>query len=192
MKKQKTVIMLENIKENMLGEKHESLLDENKMLRELLKSALDENKKFCEDLELKQKEVDSYKKMNIEGKEEYGNLRKLYDGAKAERNEYFRMYSELLNENKDLKKSYENFVKAKNAQYLRKRKTSSQKDVDALNLKLEKAYWYSILAFSFLNNSAMPFRLGSVNSKVTRNAFSSSSTMPVTVSKTSFLPSCKE
>ena len=49
------------------------------------------------------------------------------------------MYSELLNENKDLKKSYENFVKAKNAQYLRKRKTSSQKDVDALNLKLEKA-----------------------------------------------------
>ena len=30
MKKQKTVIMLENIKENMLGEKHESLLDENK------------------------------------------------------------------------------------------------------------------------------------------------------------------
>lgn len=139
MKKQKTVIMLENIKENMLGEKHESLLDENKMLRELLKSALDENKKFCEDLELKQKEVDSYKKMNIEGKEEYGNLRKLYDGAKAERNEYFRMYSELLNENKDLKKSYENFVKAKNAQYLRKRKTSSQKDVDALNLKLEKA-----------------------------------------------------
>ena len=131
--------MLENIKENMLGEKHESLLDENKMLRELLKSALDENKKFCEDLELKQKEVDSYKKMNIEGKEEYGNLRKLYDGAKAERNEYFRMYSELLNENKDLKKSYENFVKAKNAQYLRKRKTSSQKDVDALNLKLEKA-----------------------------------------------------
>lgn len=78
-------------------------------------------------------------KMNIEGKEEYGNLRKLYDGAKAERNEYFRMYSELLNENKDLKKSYENFVKAKNAQYLRKRKTSSQKDVDALNLKLEKA-----------------------------------------------------
>lgn len=46
MKKQKTVIMLENIKENMLGEKHESLLDENKMLRELLKSALDENKKF--------------------------------------------------------------------------------------------------------------------------------------------------
>lgn len=122
MKKQKTVIMLENIKENMLGEKHESLLDENKMLRELLKSALDENKKFCEDLELKQKEVDSYKKMNIEGKEEYGNLRKLYDGAKAERNEYFRMYSELLNENKDLKKSYENFVKAKNAQYLRKRK----------------------------------------------------------------------
>ncbi|MCS2918039.1 hypothetical protein NXW71_07530 [Parabacteroides merdae] len=47
MKKQKTVIMLENIKENMLGEKHESLLDENKMLRELLKSALDENKKFC-------------------------------------------------------------------------------------------------------------------------------------------------
>lgn len=139
MKKQKTVIMLEDIKENMLGEKHESLLDENKMLRELLKSALDENKKFCEDLELKQKEVDSYKKMNIEGKEEYGNLRKLYDGAKAERNEYFRMYSELLNENKDLKKSYENFVKAKNAQYLRKRKTSSQKDVDALNLKLEKA-----------------------------------------------------
>ena len=128
MKKQKTVIMLEDIKENMLGEKHESLLDENKMLRELLKSALDENKKFCEDLEL-----------NIEGKEEYGNLRKLYDGAKAERNEYFRMYSELLNENKDLKKSYENFVKAKNAQYLRKRKTSSQKDVDALNLKLEKA-----------------------------------------------------
>ena len=84
--------MLEDIKENMLGEKHESLLDENKMLRELLKSALDENKKFCEDLELKQKEVDSYKKMNIEGKEEYGNLRKLYDGAKAERNEYFRMY----------------------------------------------------------------------------------------------------
>ena len=70
MKKQKTVIMLEDIKENMLGEKHESLLDENKMLRELLKSALDENKKFCEDLELKQKEVDSYKKMNIEGKEE--------------------------------------------------------------------------------------------------------------------------
>ena len=139
MKKQKTVIMLEDIKENMLGEKHESLLDENKMLRELLKSALDENKKFCEDLELKQKEVDSYKKMNIEGKEEYGNLRKLYDGAKAERNEYFRMYSELLNENKDLKKSYENFVKAKNAQYLRKRKTSSQKDVDTLNLKLEKA-----------------------------------------------------
>lgn len=68
MKKQKTVIMLEDIKENMLGEKHESLLDENKMLRELLKSALDENKKFCEDLELKQKEVDSYKKMNIEGK----------------------------------------------------------------------------------------------------------------------------
>ena len=62
--------MLEDIKENMLGEKHESLLDENKMLRELLKSALDENKKFCEDLELKQKEVDSYKKMNIEGKEE--------------------------------------------------------------------------------------------------------------------------
>lgn len=60
--------------------------------------------------------------MNIEGKEEYGNLRKLYDGAKAERNEYFRMYSELLNENKDLKKSYENFVKAKNAQYLRKEK----------------------------------------------------------------------
>ena len=49
------------------------------------------------------------------------------------------MYSELLNENKDLKKSYENFVKAKNAQYLRKRKTSSQKDVDTLNLKLEKA-----------------------------------------------------
>ena len=137
MKKQKTVIMLENIKENMLGEKHESLLDENKMLRELLKSALDENKKFCEDLELKQKEVDSYKKMNIEGKEEYGNLRKLYDGAKAERNEYFRMYSELLNENKDLKKSYENFVKAKNAQYLRKRKTSSQKDVDALNLNTD-------------------------------------------------------
>ena len=40
MKKQKTVIMLEDIKENMLGEKHESLLDENKMLRELLKSAL--------------------------------------------------------------------------------------------------------------------------------------------------------
>ena len=36
MKKQKTVIMLEDIKENMLGEKHESLLDENKMLRELL------------------------------------------------------------------------------------------------------------------------------------------------------------
>ena len=63
-------IMLEDIKENMLGEKHESLLDENKMLRELLKSALDENKKFCEDLELKQKEVDSYKKMNIEGYEE--------------------------------------------------------------------------------------------------------------------------
>ena len=31
MKKQKTVIMLEDIKENMLGEKHESLLDENKM-----------------------------------------------------------------------------------------------------------------------------------------------------------------
>ena len=27
MKKQKTVIMLEDIKENMLGEKHESLLD---------------------------------------------------------------------------------------------------------------------------------------------------------------------
>ena len=27
MKKQKTVIMLENIKENMLGEKHESLLE---------------------------------------------------------------------------------------------------------------------------------------------------------------------
>ena len=52
MKKQKTVIMLENIKENMLGEKHESLLDENKILRDLLKSALDENKKFCEDLEL--------------------------------------------------------------------------------------------------------------------------------------------
>lgn len=49
--------------------------------------------------------------MNIEGKEEYGNLRKLYDGAKAERNEYFRMYSELLNENKDLKKSYENLWK---------------------------------------------------------------------------------
>ena len=46
----------------MLGEKHESLLDENKMLRELLKSALDENKKFCEDLELKQKEVDFTKK----------------------------------------------------------------------------------------------------------------------------------
>ena len=43
--------------------------------------------------------MDSYKKMNIEGKDEYGNLRKLYDGAKAERNEYFRMYSELLNEN---------------------------------------------------------------------------------------------
>lgn len=140
MKKQKTVIMLEDIKENMLGEKHESLLDENKMLRELLKSALDENKKFCEDLELKQKEVDSYKKMNIEGKEEYGNLRKLYDGAKAERNEYFRMYSELLNENKDLKKSYENFVKAKNAQYLRKRKTSSQKDVDTLNLKQGRVF----------------------------------------------------
>ena len=39
MKKQKTVIMLENIKENMLGAMHESLLDENKMLRELLKSA---------------------------------------------------------------------------------------------------------------------------------------------------------
>jgi len=144
MKKQKTVIMLENIKENMLGEKHESLLDENKMLRKLLKSALDENKKFCEDLELKQKEVDSYKKMNIEGKEEYGNLRKLYDGAKAERNEYFRMYSELLNENKDLKKSYENFVKAKNAQYLRKRKTSSQKDVDTLNLKLEQGRVFPI------------------------------------------------
>ena len=147
MKKQKTVIMLENIKENMLGEKHESLLDENKMLRELLKSALDENKKFCEDLELKQKEVDSYKKMNIEGKEEYGNLRKLYDGAKAERNEYFRMYSELLNENKDLKKSYENFVKAKNAQYLRKRKTSSQKDVDALNLKRVFPIWKQRTSF---------------------------------------------
>ena len=29
MKKQKTVIMLENIKENMLGEKHESLLDDD-------------------------------------------------------------------------------------------------------------------------------------------------------------------
>lgn len=68
MKKQKTVIMLEDIKENMLGEKHESLLDENKMLRELLKSALDENKKFCEDLELKQKEVDSYKKWILKGK----------------------------------------------------------------------------------------------------------------------------
>lgn len=122
MKKQKTVIMLENIKENMLGEKHESLLDENKMLRELLKSALDENKKFCEDLELKQKEVDSYKKMNIEGKEEYGNLRKLYDGAKAERNEYFRMYSELLNENKDLKKSYENFVKAEKRSIFKEKK----------------------------------------------------------------------
>ena len=53
MKKQKTVIMLENIKENMLGEKHESLLDENKMLRELLKSALDENKKFCEESGIK-------------------------------------------------------------------------------------------------------------------------------------------
>ena len=39
--------MLEDIKENMLGEKHESLLDENKMLRELLKSALDENKKWA-------------------------------------------------------------------------------------------------------------------------------------------------
>ena len=71
-------------KRKYVGRKDESLLDENKMLRELLKSALDENKKFCEDLELKQKEVDSYKKMNIEGKEEYGNLRKLYDGAKAE------------------------------------------------------------------------------------------------------------
>ena len=67
MKKQKTVIMLEDIKENMLGEKHESLLDENKMLRELLKSALDENKKFCEDLELKQKEVDSSLKLTPYG-----------------------------------------------------------------------------------------------------------------------------
>ena len=36
MKKQKTVIMLEDIKENMLGEKHKYLLDENKMFSKLL------------------------------------------------------------------------------------------------------------------------------------------------------------
>lgn len=92
MDKQKTVIMLEYVKNEMLRDKDELALVENKKLREILESMLCENKELRDLLEYKQQEVDSYKKESVERKKQCSSLRKLYEGVKKERNEYYRMY----------------------------------------------------------------------------------------------------
>lgn len=92
MDKQKTVIMLEYVKNEMLRDKDELALVENKKLREMLESVLCENKELRDLLEYKQQEVDSYKKESVERKKQCSSLRKLYEGVKKERNEYYRMY----------------------------------------------------------------------------------------------------
>ena len=92
MDKQKTVIMLKDVKNEMLRDRNELALVENKKLREVLELVLCENKELRDLLEHKQQEVDSYKKESVERKKQCSSLRKLYEGVKKERNEYYRMY----------------------------------------------------------------------------------------------------
>lgn len=126
--------MLEDIISKILGDKGESASDVNKKLCEMLESVSDENKKLRDRLEVKEKEVDSYKKMNVERREQYSNLRKLYNGVKIERNEYYNLYSKLLNKNNESERQYEDFMKKGNktkvAQYLGKKVDSLQNELD--------------------------------------------------------------
>lgn len=126
--------MLEDIISKILGDKDESASDVNKKLCEMLESVSDENKKLRDRLEFKEKEVDSYKKMNVERREQYSNLRKLYNGVKIERNEYYNLYSKLLNKNNESERQYEDFMKKGNktkvAQYLGKKVDSLQNELD--------------------------------------------------------------
>lgn len=68
MDKQKTVIMLKDVKNEMLRDRNELALVENKKLREVLELVLCENKELRDLLEHKQQEVDSYKKESVERK----------------------------------------------------------------------------------------------------------------------------
>ena len=102
--------MLESIINEILGDKPESASDENKKLRELLESALDENKKLVDQLEFNRKEVDSYKKMNVERRERYSDLRKLYDKEKIEKDRYYQQSLKLSEENNELRKEKEHYA----------------------------------------------------------------------------------
>lgn len=131
--------MLESIINEILGDKPESASDENKKLRELLESALDENKKLVDQLEFNRKEVDSYKKMNVERRERYSDLRKLYDKEKIEKDRYYQQSLKLSEENNELRKEKEHYAELER---WKKNTTSVQRlnrKIDSLQIELDKS-----------------------------------------------------
>lgn len=131
--------MLESIINEILGDKPESASDENKKLRELLESALDENKKLVDQLEFNRKEVDSYKKMNVERRERYSDLRKLYDKEKIEKDRYYQQSLKRSEENNEVRKEKEHYAELER---WKKNTTSVQRlnrKIDSLQIELDKS-----------------------------------------------------